>query len=252
MEEDKAVTCPTSDQESATKDLFKTPEKKKKLRRRIDGSPVLPPDPRPPKKIYMIRHGQSLGQVAKQNGMDRRKDQRLTDCDLTKKGQAQAGDISTHFTEDALHEIQLVISSPLTRALHTALLGFPSKDILVAYDLRELGSKVPENLPRSMKEVCKTLSPAIQSRASDLSLDLQTLQPHDWPRDFAPLVTKKDRIRKVLQWIYREREESTLAIVCHFNVIRSAIVDGETMKPANATPICCKLFASGDLVLESQ
>ena len=60
-------------------------------RRRANGSPILPLNlDLPVKNVYMIRHGQSLGQVAHLHGLNRRTDARLRDCDLTGKGRDQA------------------------------------------------------------------------------------------------------------------------------------------------------------------
>lgn len=226
--------------------------KDKRLRRRQDGSPVIPIDETlPPKTIYLIRHGQSLGQNAKKNGMDRKTDPKLRDCDLTEKGVSEALHISTLFTEEDLAAIQLVISSPLTRALHTALLAFQDKDILVHYDLREVGSKVPENTPRDMKLVLRDLGPTLCQRDETVTVDSDSLRPKDWPRDYCPSVVRKDRIRKVLHWIYKERPEITIAIVCHYNVIRSAVVEGIRLKPCNAIPIRCQLYSNGDLIADA-
>jgi broad specificity phosphatase PhoE len=226
--------------------------KNKKLRRRPDGSPVIPIDGTlPPKTIYLIRHGQSRGQDAKKNGLDRKTDPKLRDCDLTEKGVSEALHISKLFTEEDLASIQLVISSPLTRALHTASLAFQDKNILVHYDLREVGSKVPENNPRDMKFVLRDLGPTLSQRDETVTVDADSLRPEDWPRDYSPSVVKKDRIRKVLHWIYEERPETTIAIVCHYNVIRSAVVDGIRLKPHNAIPIRCQLFNNGDLIADA-
>jgi broad specificity phosphatase PhoE len=226
--------------------------KDKKLRRRQDGSPVTPIDGTlPPKTIYLIRHGQSRGQDAKRNGLDRKTDPKLRDCDLTEKGVSEALHISKLFAEEDLASIQLVISSPLTRALHTALLAFQDKNILVNYDLREIGSKVPENNPRDMKLVLRDLGSTLSQRDETVTVDADSLRPKDWPRDYSPSVVKKDRIRKVLHWIYKERPETTIAIVCHYNVIISAVVDGSRLKPHNAIPIRCQLYNNGDLIADA-
>jgi broad specificity phosphatase PhoE len=253
---------------------FSTPEKTNKtrkplLRRRSDGSPILPRDEAlPAKTVYMIRHGHSQGQAASLNGLDRKTCPSLNDCGLTEKGITQAWNIPQQLlaiTQDPtiMESIQLVISSPLTRALHTALLGFPHHDVLVHYDLREIGSKVPENNPRDMSLVLNDLKSAMppmetsqgddqgNTRTSTRTIDVTTLQPDDWPRDVSPNVIKRDRLRKVLQWLYHERAETTLAVVCHFNVIRSAVCNGKELnvRPANAMPLCCQLYSNGDLIL---
>lgn len=229
----------------------KKPTPSKKIRRRANGSSITPVDPRKPAKvIYLVRHGQSLGQTAKQNGLDRKRDKRLTDCMMTEEGQRQATQVPDLLGKCTLDSIQLVVSSPLTRALQTAVIAFPSKNILVNYDLREVGSKVPENQPRSMDFVLTDLKEYLSYREEGLVLDVEALCPKDWPRDFSPAVIKKERIRNVFQWLYKEREETIMAVVCHYNVIRSAVIDGTQLRPENAVPIRCKLLSNGDLVLD--
>jgi broad specificity phosphatase PhoE len=227
---------------------FKTPTKK--VRRRQDGSPMIPLNLNlPVKTIYIIRHGQSQGQAALKNGLDRRSHPSLRDCDLTPRGQFEALGLKKIFSEEVMTSIQLVLSSPLTRALHTSLLGFPTKNILVHFDLREIGAKAPENCPRDMEDVLKDLETPLSDRDGSLTLDVTSLQPPDWPRDYSPPVIKRERIRKVFQWLYKEREELTIAVVCHYNVIRTAVIDGEKLRPINATPIRCSLYPNGELIV---
>jgi broad specificity phosphatase PhoE len=189
--------------------------------------------------------------MAKKRGMDRKNDPRLRDCGLTPKGEQEAAQIPALLGHAGLESVQLVVSSPLTRALQTSLIAFPSKKILVHFHLREVGSKVPENTPRSMEAVLRDLSSFLSSRQEGLLLDVTTLQPTDWPRDYCPPVIMMERIRKAFQRIYHECEETVIAVVCHYNVIRSAVVGRKDLRPSNATPIRCTLFSNGDLVLDS-
>ena len=204
----------------------------------------------PVKTIYLIRHGKSQGQMAKQLGLDRRTDDQLLDCGLTSIGQRQAVDIPSLISPEELESIELVISSPLTRALHTALIAFPNKNIMVHYALREVGLKAPENVPRPMNQVLADLESVIMNRSQSAELDTSSLQPKDWPRDYTPSVIKMERIRKVFQWLYQDRKDNVIAVVCHYNVIRSAVVDGERLRPMNGIPIRCKLYSNGDLVVD--
>jgi broad specificity phosphatase PhoE len=231
---------------------YKTPERKmaKKIRRRIDGSPIVPVDLNLPiKKLLLIRHGESVGQAAKSNGWDRKNDLRLLDCALTRKGESQALGVSKLFSEEDRDAIELVVSSPLQRALQTALLAFPEKNILIGYDLREVGSMVPENCPRPIEDVMKDVNNLVVCRSENVSIDLTSLRPQDWPRDFSPRVLKRDRIRKFFHSLYYDRDETTIAVVCHYNVIRSAVVDGSSLRPMNALPIVCDLYSNGDVIL---
>ena len=103
------------------------------------------PQQGPPKRLYLIRHGESMGQAARRLGMNRRTDLRLVDAALTQRGMAQAEQLL--YYEEMQKQVELVVSSPLTRALHTAVLGFAEKPILIHYDLAELGCRVQALLP---------------------------------------------------------------------------------------------------------
>lgn len=211
--------------------------------------------PNPSKKtVILIRHGQSLGQIASTREA-RRVDKRLTDCGLTKLGIQQA----TSLRNDNINNnglIDLVVSSPLTRALQTALLGFPGKPILIAYDLREVGSMIPENIPRPISKVIKDL---VQNDEETKALiDYTTLQPDKWPNrhDTPPKVVRKDRIRQFFVWLARNRPERTIVVVCHYHVIRTALSSPTErtttsmttlLRPENCDPIFCELDEDGIL-----
>lgn len=201
------------------------------------------------KTIYLIRHGQSEGQVARKQRRDRN-DPSLTDCGLTSLGREQAKEIPNLLDTTA---IDLVVSSPLTRALKTAILGFPNHDVLILYELREMGSRIPENRPRSMKRVTKSLEADIEDRVSrGVAIDMTSLQPAEWPRETASSnVPKSERLQLAFEWLYKERSERTIAVVCHYNVIRAILQDrlGRTsIRPENADPIKCLLSPDGSVV----
>lgn len=198
---------------------------------------------REPKLVYLIRHGESLGQAAKRNGMDRHRDARLIDAGLTQAGQNQAAAIGPRFLgRERFDGIELVVSSPMTRALHTALLAFSTKPVLIHYDLAEIGSRVPENTPRDIKCVLHELKPLVSA-----PIDYVSLQPENWPNvsDYSPKSTRIRRIQEAFRWLFHERPERVLAVVCHFCVIQSAL--DVPIRPINATPIACRLSHNGRL-----
>jgi broad specificity phosphatase PhoE len=207
-------------------------------------------DGHPTKTIYLIRHGESQGQAARSDGISRNHIS-LLDCGLTRRGQSEAMHVPKRFTREELESIQLVVSSPMSRALNTALLGFPEKHIIVHYDLKELGSKIPENRPREMQEVLKDLQHLVDERNERTTLDVKSLLPEGWPWRYSrPNVKGNDHLRRVFQWLYHERDESTMAVVCHYNVIRSAVSrNGSSLHPENALPIRCELYSNGELVV---
>lgn len=251
MEDNEVQNVETVQQDEDSSKFKTPPQKQKKIRRRQDGSPVLPLNTDlPPKRIYMIRHGQSEAQAAQKNGRDRKKDPTLLDCDLTERGRSEALGIPKLFSEEELESVQLVLSSPLTRALHTSVLGFPTKPILVQYHLREVGSRVPENIPRRIEDVLADLSLPLSERDESYGIDVTSLRPSDWPRDYSPSVIKIDRIHKVFKWLYNERQETVIAVVCHFNVIKAAVIDSAPLRPRNAEPIRCLLYSNGELMVD--
>jgi len=228
---------------------FSTPSKSKRVRRRIDGSPILPDCNMPRKTVYLFRHGYSQGQAAQKNGLDRKTDPSLRDCALTERGIEEARAIPKQFLDDERDSIEVVFSSPLTRALHTSILGFPNKNIICHFDLGEIGTKAPENIPRKMAAVLQDLREDIEKRDSSLTTDTTTFQPSDWPRDTAPGVIKKEKVKKFFQWLYKERQEKVIAVVCHHNVIKTVVINGEKLRPKNAELISCSLNSNGELFL---
>lgn len=210
------------------------------------------------KIIYLIRHGESKGQAAGSRGTPRT-DPSLLDADLTRKGRNQANEIDSLLGEDVMSSIQLIVSSPLTRALNTALVGFKNRpqdcNIIVRYDIREVGSKIPENIPRPIKDVLKDLS--YLPRTDEL--DYHTFKPEEWPpSNNVSCGSKKkkrvishsrhtvnDSIRNFLLWLSQERAERTIAVVCHYNVIRSML--SPAIHPTNGIPIACQLNDNGEL-----
>jgi broad specificity phosphatase PhoE len=212
-----------------------------------------------PKKniiVYLIRHGESKGQVAKTRAI-RQTDPTLLDCRLTPTGRDQARALRTTL----LNNIDWVVCSPLTRAMETAVLGFPSLDtpILCHYDLREIGSPIPENIPRRTQDVLADL----QEYDTVKNIDVQSLRPAQWPyrHETPPKVVRRDRIRQVFAWLADTLPEHVreIAVVCHYHVIRTALSDPydqahaayvhKSIHPVNAVPIRCELTPDGKLKL---
>jgi broad specificity phosphatase PhoE len=296
-----------------------------------------------PKRLYLIRHGQSMGQIATKLGMDRKRDSRLLDAGLTELGVQQAQQLTqlwknvNHTTRiivdkesprgnkgyninhhqhlhhddddddgnaDDNHDTtqysflekyaspDLVISSPLTRAIHTALLGFPGRKIVLCSELAEIGSYSPENTLRSITEIrndlmgkshppflpmettttTTTIAAPIQwnvdhSRISTTSRNTNTTKIATTSQSPYYYESKRNRIqaiRRFLRYLYTERSEECIAVVCHYNVIQCIMDDdsmredasstkittmtNNTIRPQNATPILCDLYANGRVV----
>jgi broad specificity phosphatase PhoE len=207
-----------------------------------------------PKRVYLIRHGQSLGQAS--SPASRLNDASLQDCKLSPLGIEQARNIPELLGAKVYQSIQLVLCSPLARALETAILAFPDKQIRIHHDLREIGnSKIPENIP---------LSDSVQSFTNKHdNLSQASPTPKGWPcrHDASPRVLRRDQVRRLLQYGLATDESvagpdvTCLAVVCHYHVIRAALSDpyssvSSTMiQPQNAVPIKCILDVYGVLQL---
>jgi broad specificity phosphatase PhoE len=205
--------------------------------------------------VYLIRHGESIGQLA--NSIQRRRDSSLVDCGLSALGQEQALFMKERHI---LPPMDMILSSPLTRALQTAVLAFPTAgQILVHYDLREFGGKgsIPENQPRPWKQVFADLPPE-----SHFKIDVGSFaQDHhlSWPNhhDTSPSVLRRLYIQEVFRSLAAQlrskQRPQHIAVVCHFHVIRAALTDAKgfcdpQIQPINATPISCYLTAEGRLI----
>jgi hypothetical protein len=219
--------------------------------------------------FHLIRHGQSIAQTV--NREQRLRDTNLWDCGLSPWGIQQALAIVLPPT------VRLIVSSPLTRAVTTACLAaqqaviaqqqqrqqpdiddgvtvVPSNTIpiLIHYHLRELGSMIPENIPRGIKDVQGELARHIMIGTQSQSIDWDTLRPVDWPHrhDESPKLLRRDRVRDALYWLAMQYgdDHAEIAVVCHYHVIMSVLNNGcsvgggKTMVRAdNATIISCEM-----------
>jgi hypothetical protein len=100
-----------------------------------------------------------------------------------------------------------------------------------------------------MAAVLQDLREDIEKRDGSFTIDTTTFQPSHWPRDTAPGVIKKEKVKKFFQWLYKERQESVFAVVCHHNVIKTVVIGGEKLRPKNAELISCSLDSNGELFI---
>ena len=96
----------------------------------------------------------------------------------------------------------LVVASPLSRAIQTALLAFDN--VLVHPAVIERGGGVPENIPRSID--------ALEEEFGD-RVDFSLLRTDVWPRK----QTEAD-LKAFVEWL-DNRPEETIYVVCHYNTI---------------------------------
>ncbi|KAJ8603703.1 hypothetical protein CTAYLR_000177 [Chrysophaeum taylorii] len=197
-------------------------------------SVVSKPDERAWKRVTFLRHGESEANVSHLKGI-RRRDPRLRDCFLTRRGVEQARAVGIH----AQVEPELVVASPLTRALATTLLlGFDCP-IVVHAGIRELGSSVPENEPRSLQELRRDRRLTCFPRFGDI--DFVLLGPN-WPRG-------GDGIESFEGWL-KARPETTVWVVAHCNVIFH-LLNGQVDRVPNCYPLPCVLNGVGFQLIDA-
>ena len=207
-----------------------------------------------PKTVYLIRHGESKAQ---EFSLERRsRDKLLKDCRLSAKGEDQALIIPSILGLDRYRQIDCVISSPATRAVQTSVIAFPSKPIVIHYDLAEIGRDkipLPENCGRPMQQVLADV--VGQDKASAPHIDVDTFasprRPYPGSHDNLPRSVRKSKLPKVWEaiWDYTEqRNAHEIAVVCHYNVIAFSLGNqADDIKPKNGLPIECRLYRGGFL-----
>jgi hypothetical protein len=103
-----------------------------------------------------------------------------------------------------------------------------------------------------MSDVLQDLHELVTERGGDSTIDIITTQPNDWPRDYSPRVCRNDKIRNALFW-FATRPETQIAVVCHYNVIRTLLMGDSltiqapsSVRPQNALPICAELVVDDE------
>lgn len=212
------------------------------------------------KNIVLIRHGESLGQTARNNGLNRQKDPILTDCFLSQRGISQACHLQEEITN--MHnetKFDLICVSPLTRAIATCVLGLghlstacateddevKSESEFVPFvchpDLAETGSRIPENIGRPLKQVKKCIKDNLNyispSYTAVDSIDF-SLVPSSWPN------RSQGHVQYFLEWL-SQRPEENIAVVCHHNIILS-LLGYRVDRVTNCVPIQC-VMVDGDV-----
>jgi broad specificity phosphatase PhoE len=229
--------------------------------------------------ICLVRHGQSRAQGT--NKKERRSNT-LLDCHCSSKGISQAYSLPERLTaHGGVSGVELVVSSPLTRALTTALLGFRDRPehvpIVVHPACRETGSEIPENQARSVAALERDKDLSSLPRFDDLDFGLL---PSYWPNDKDSVSPRSangaadgggggryhtrskgpgkgksvlskpkggssqlDRSNGLFDWL-RARPESRIVVVCHHNYISSLLGFG-ALRVENAIPIECILDDQG-------
>jgi broad specificity phosphatase PhoE len=174
------------------------------------------------KKVHFLRHGQALhnprAEAARQAGcsfddfLDLMKQDDAFDADLTPLGRTQAQSAASEY-EARVRGVQLVVASPLSRAVETAMLVMPdrvSSAPFVAHELLRERSGWMLNAKRRSKV-------ELQARFPGCSFELlETEEDALWkPEELEPTSDCAERGYKFLCWLWERREETELAVVAH-------------------------------------
>lgn len=196
-----------------------------------------------PKTIYMVRHGQSIhnAQVYADQGVDQN-DERYVDACLTPLGVQQARDIARDVR--ALRP-QLVVSSPMTRAIQTAAYATAAANIPVAISELcterlgcscDIGSPVPVLQNRFPHLDFSAIArpdawwwtvhnldkPPTKPSDSNWVRSLELMQKYDVTEPYAALMKRVNAFRL---WLL-QRPESRIVVFAHGVFLRHLASDG--------------------------
>ena len=152
-------------------------------------------------KIYLIRHGQTTGDVEDRYGG-------AYDDELTDKGKILAQELANKLSDSG---IQILFSSPLKRAQETAeiLKTNLNCDIKIIEDLRERNKN--GILTGMTKDEAKAKYPELVEKLKDYKSQIEGAESQN---DFA------ERIKKAFMEVISTTNYSTMGIVTHGGPIR--------------------------------
>ncbi|KAL7539371.1 hypothetical protein ACHAXR_009220 [Thalassiosira sp. AJA248-18] len=180
----------------------------------------------PPKRVLVLRHGQALhnprAEAARENGCSFDEFLRLMqeddafDAALTELGENQAIDVGRQaHVRLALRNVEMVVSSPLSRALKTADLAHPlpagasksePRRVCIEY-FREINGKLLNAQRRHRSE--------LEQKFPDWCFRQIPTEDESWcPEELESTDDCSERGYRGLLWIMQQSEENVL-LVCH-------------------------------------
>lgn len=187
-------------------------------------------DERNKQHLYLIRHGQS---IAQHTGRNRSSNPLLRDAPISPEGHNQCRNLASNLSFDP----ELVVVSPLKRALQTACIVFENSScpIIANPDIAEFdySKKFQENMGTVVFDLYG--DPSLSSMDSFCRIDFALVGEGEW---WNIEEIPNERLLRFLQWLSM-REENTIAVVCHHNVISRLV--NFTLKVPNCSPIVCEL-----------
>jgi 2,3-bisphosphoglycerate-dependent phosphoglycerate mutase len=162
-------------------------------------------------RLYLIRHGQSGGNVAREEG-------RLSEYDppLTPVGEEQARRLGERM---AAYGVDVIYSSPLRRAYHTgaAIARITGHEIIVVDDLQEINEPLKER-PR---DPLQPLPPGVTH--DDIKARFEQEPTWDNLPGSEPSQHFRERIGRAIDAIVRDNPGKKVAVTCHGGVIQSYV-----------------------------
>lgn len=175
--------------------------------------------------IHMVRHAEGTHNVGRAY-----RDPSNLDARLTARGEEQCADLAAGLKPDMLDSIELVVTSPLTRCIQTALLSLPTR----AND-ESVKFIAHEGVRETVNYVCDQRRPISQISAEfprvDFSLmshdhddiwqgyDARLGTDYDAHRESAELCVVAERGRNFLSWL-KSQPQRTVAVSSHSAFLR--------------------------------
>ena len=161
------------------------------------------------KNLYLIRHGHSLhNELFNKIGVEAFRISECIDSPLTNEGHLQSIELGNSWIKKS--EIELILISPLTRTLETAMNIFGDTNIpMISQEfLREYPIGEDTCNKRSSLNSLKYKYPKVEF---NLDCDIDTL----WKSDYRESIDElEQRLDKMIQYL-QERKEKNIAIVGH-------------------------------------
>lgn len=211
------------------------------------------------KLVHFMRHAQALhnpkAEELRKNGCTReefleqmRIDDAFDAC-LTPLGQQQAKSAGKRVCPQKVQQVELIVTSPLSRAIETSKLAFPSlqrRHILVE-SFREINGWLLNAKRRSRADLAK--------KFPDVDSSLLTPEDEDWTDVLEEESVCAQRAFEGLKWMMEQKEENIL-LVAHggifaFMMDHPLIRADEAMgaRFSNCELRSCEMTCDGDVLL---
>ena len=191
------------------------------------------------KRLFIIRHGQAQHNPRAEEARDKgcsherfleliEEDDAL-DAELTPLGREQAGLLYNNKSfQEKMKCVDLVISSPLSRALQTADIALPGSSYK---NVRRISLE-------TFREINGWLLNAKRRDIDDLKMrfdgwnfdDLDTNEDNLWTKDLESQSSCGERGYQGLLFVAREREEENVLVVSHGGLLRYSLVSHPLIK----------------------